>query len=444
MTGQALRAVSLFSNCGAGDLGYRRAGFRFDVMAELDPRRLEVALLNHPGADGIPGDLRDTWPQAVQAWRQARGDERPALLAACPPCQGMSSARSGRGKEADADAGSRDKRNLLVAVIAECARDLKPRAVVVENVPAFLRRQVRHPDSGEPVSAARLLADELADDYETFPLATDLARYGVPQTRKRCFLTLVRRDEPGLQWLRDRGRAPYPKPTHGPGLDAPLVTAREALAGLRELDPRDAVAAQDPDDDLHFVPVWDDRRYRMVELIPPDRGGTAWTTAVCDGCDRRDHHQDAAVCVGCGTPLPRPTTLGPDGVLRLVKGFRTSSYTRMHADLPAATVTTASGHMGSDRTLHPWQTRVLSPRECAILQTLPEGFKWGRALRAWGHTNVREMIGEAVPPLFTHQHGRAIVRVLTGKGPAGLLSAADQTARRAAAALTRAPAADSC
>lgn len=32
-----LRAVSLFSNCGAGDVGYRDAGFRFDVMAELDP-----------------------------------------------------------------------------------------------------------------------------------------------------------------------------------------------------------------------------------------------------------------------------------------------------------------------------------------------------------------------------------------------------------------------
>ncbi len=43
------RAVSLFSNCGAGDLGYREAGFKFDVMAELDPRRLEVSLLKSPG-----------------------------------------------------------------------------------------------------------------------------------------------------------------------------------------------------------------------------------------------------------------------------------------------------------------------------------------------------------------------------------------------------------
>src|SRR5258706_15924771 len=60
------RAVSLFSNCGAGDVGYRKAGFRFDVMAELDPRRLGVCLLNHPGATGVSGDLRKTWRKVVK------------------------------------------------------------------------------------------------------------------------------------------------------------------------------------------------------------------------------------------------------------------------------------------------------------------------------------------------------------------------------------------
>ena len=100
-----LRAVSLFSNCGAGDLGYKRAGFRFDVMAELDPRRLEVALLNHEGAHGVPGDLGDTWQTVITEYRATAGNIRPSLLAACPPCQGMSSARGNRGKEDDAVAG---------------------------------------------------------------------------------------------------------------------------------------------------------------------------------------------------------------------------------------------------------------------------------------------------------------------------------------------------
>lgn len=68
-----LRAVSLFSNCGAGGVGYREAGFRFDVMAELDPRRLDVCLLNHPGAEGVPGDLRKTWQTVIKNTAPARG-----------------------------------------------------------------------------------------------------------------------------------------------------------------------------------------------------------------------------------------------------------------------------------------------------------------------------------------------------------------------------------
>ena len=39
-----LDSISLFSNCGAGDVGFARAGFRFRVLAEIDERRLDVAL----------------------------------------------------------------------------------------------------------------------------------------------------------------------------------------------------------------------------------------------------------------------------------------------------------------------------------------------------------------------------------------------------------------
>jgi DNA (cytosine-5)-methyltransferase 1 len=153
VSSSGLPAVSLFSNCGAGDLGYSRAGFEFDVMAELDPRRLSIASLNLPDAATVPGDLRETWPRVVEQYQGRRGSTPPALLAACPPCQGISSARGGRGHGNDPDAGSRDARNLLVGVIAKVTHALAPRIVVVENVPAFLTRVVRHPKTGAPISA---------------------------------------------------------------------------------------------------------------------------------------------------------------------------------------------------------------------------------------------------------------------------------------------------
>ena len=77
----------------------------------------------------------------------------------------MSSARGSRGHENDADAGSRDARNLLVEVIADVAREVEPRIVVVENVPAFLPRLVIDPHTSEPISAAALLIRLLGNRY---------------------------------------------------------------------------------------------------------------------------------------------------------------------------------------------------------------------------------------------------------------------------------------
>jgi DNA (cytosine-5)-methyltransferase 1 len=430
-----MRAVSLFSNCGAGDLGYHEAGFRFDVMAELDPRRLEVCLLNHPEADGVPGDLRTTWPEVVKRYREKAGRMRPALLAACPPCQGMSSARSGRGLGDDADAGSKDARNLLVVVIAKVAKALQPQFIVVENVPQFLTRKIRHPETNEPVSAASLLVSLLADKYQVFPILTDLADYGVPQTRKRTFLTFIRRNIINLHTITARGVAPYPKPTHaldhgGPG----PVILRDALEEL-ELPSLDAQSAQQAisaiGDGLHTIPIWPEQRYAMVAAIPPNSGASAWENNSCKQCGVVSVGEEDVLCPVCNEPLLRPVVQNNDGTYRFVTGFRSSSYRRMSPERPAATITTASGHLGSDLTIHPFENRVLSTLECARLQTFPTNFKWGGALKKWGHTNIRDMIGEAVPPRFTELHGNVLIEILSRRLTMDLMAITDPRYRNA-------------
>lgn len=423
-------AVSLFSNCGAGDSGYARAGFSFQVMAELDERRLAVAIRNHSGATPIPGDLRATWPQVVNVYRSRAGDLRPALLAACPPCQGMSSAQSRRGRSEDPDAGSRDIRNLLVEVIASATKALRPRVVVVENVLAFLTRKVRHPTTGAPVSAALWLIEALAEEYTPFPFACDLADYGVPQTRKRAFLTFIHRSERGLATLANRNRAPYPRPTHAVDYGGRPVTLREALAQLGA-GPLDARTPEGAGDGLHSVPVWDDARYALVAAIPPDTGSGAWQNNACLTCGPVAAASEDTTCQRCGGPLARPVIRDGNG-WRFIRGFRASSYTRMRADAPAATITTASGSVGSDKTLHPWENRVLSPAECQHVQTFPDGFDWGDALARLGPTNVRAMIGEAVPPMFTSMHGEVLRGLLDGVPRRAAIVASDGRVRRAA------------
>lgn len=436
-----LRAVSLFSNCGAGDVGYRDAGFRFDVMAELDPRRLEVCLLNHPGAEGVAGDLRSTWGTVVRKYRVRAGQVSPSLLCACPPCQGMSSARSGKGAHDDADAGSKDERNLLVTIVAKVALKLVPSLIVVENVPAFLTRKVHHPKDKKPVSAANYLISSLAKHYVAFPIVTDLCDFGIPQSRNRAFLTFVRKDLPGLKELLRLGRAPFPRATHAAdvGTGHPITLA-EALKsfGLPELDARtEEVASAKGYGGFHSVPVWDARTYAMVSAIPSASGRSAWENETCPRCGTVAILPESVLCSECGSPLLRPIVRDASGSYRLIKGFK-SSYRRMRMDKPAATVTTASGHVGSDNTIHPTQTRLLSPLECSLLQTFPSDFKWGEALAKFGHTNVREMIGEAVPPGFTRMHGQVLHGILRREWERAPMALSDERCVKAWAKLATA------
>ena len=424
-------AVSLFTNCGAGDVGFAKAGFQFEVLAEIDDRRLAVAELNLPGCSLVPGDLRCTWSEVVAAYEDLH-DKPPALLAACPPCQGLSTANARRGMEDDADDGSRDARNLLVVPIAEVATALEPRVIVVENVRAFLTRKVRHPDTGEAVSAAVLLVSLLEKEYVAFPLLSDLADYGVPQTRVRSFITFVRRDEASLQHLEESGAVPYPMPTHAPDHGGEPVSLGDALDSyeLPSLDARSASSARS-DRPLHSVPVWKSKQYRMVAAIPAGSGASAWENDDCPGCDRSGLSRDLACCPTCDAPLLRPHVV-EDGRARLVRGFRRSSYRRLSPNRPAATITTSSNRIGSDRTIHPFENRVLSPVECQRLQTLPEDFEWGEGVERPRSGLVREMIGEAVPPRFTEAHGKVLVHLLENEQPKDLLPRADRRVSDAA------------
>ncbi|MBO0934738.1 DNA cytosine methyltransferase [Fibrella aquatilis] len=415
-----LTAVSLFSNCGAGDVGYRRADFQFEVMAELEPNRLDVCERNHPGTKGVPGDLRTTWQQVVADWHQRQEGNRPDLLCACPPCQGMSSARAGLGAGSDPKKWEVDERNLLVEVVANVVRSLQPRLVVLENVPQFLTRLVKHPDTDDGISAPNLLLERIGVDYAAFPVVVDMADYGVPQTRKRTFITLVRRDEPCLVLLNQSRKIPFPIPTHegDKRISFGQFFTQYNLSPLNPLRAEEAVDAQDP---LHAVPVWDngvdDRRYAMVQATALN-GGSAWDNKACSiGCNNENEsiNDEMAVCPQCGNPLLRPVVKDKKtGDWRLIQGFRNSSYRRLDERLVASTVTTASAHLGSDINIHPTQNRLLSVRECALLQTFPWDFDWGKTLER-GHLNkIREMIGEAVPPLFTQAHGLVLNNLLEG------------------------------
>jgi len=418
--GDGLPAVSLFSGGGISDLGYEYSGFRFLVHAELDPHRARLCAENFPQSNVVVGDLQRTWQKVVRTY-QTVCRERLAFLSVTPPCQGMSSSNPSRGKVSEPDGKGKNERNLLLLAAVPVIEQLRPLCAVVENVPQILLRTVQLPRHERSQRLVEAFFERL-DGYTMFAGVVQMADYGVPQLRRRSVLVLLDDELPVVGQLLREGILPWPKQTHAEkptdGLAKWITLERWfACRGHRELDARDSEAARDPTDVLHFVPHYDPTRYSWVSQIPPHSGRSAYQNDTCSRCGLRGVESGRLRCPSCHTIMVnRPHVRDDNGRLRLIRGFK-SSYRRMRSDRPAPTVTTASSHLGSDYKIHPWENRVLSPRECIELQTIPQSYSWEWAVSNGYYYMVREAVGEAIPPWFTYSHGRVLKSLLSGTVP---------------------------
>lgn len=407
-TQRRLTAVSLYSGAGLSDWGYQAAGFRFVVQLELNEYRAGIGRENFSGSEWIVGDIRKRWKDVITAYR--RRTKRPLdLIVATPPCQGMSSSNPSRGKRSSKKATKHEERNSLILAIAPIVKKLRPRLVVAENVRQILTLHIKKRATKKRV--VDLLRDKLAG-YTVFTGVVDVADYGIPQSRKRAVIVAVRNDEPWLAELLQREKLPWPRGTHGTQ-SRPHVSLATWLrkAKYESLDAKSSkrAAGSDP---LHFVPHYDADRYLQIKCIPKNSGKSAYDNSKCPGCSYSAVPMGRIRCPKCSGLMRNRPYVMVKGKPRLIAGFD-SSYRRMRADKPAATITTNSSHVGSDFKIHPFENRVLSALECADLQTVPRNYQWQRPLKDKRTYLIRNVIGEAFPPYFTFLHGCVLSGLLS-------------------------------
>jgi len=99
------------------------------------------------------------------------------LLAGCPPCQGFSRMTTLNGRRS-----SNDPRNDLIFQFLRFVRGLRPKAVMMENVPEFSRDQ-RIEDVVTELESMGYICNRSV---------LDAADYGVPQRRRRFILVAGR------------------------------------------------------------------------------------------------------------------------------------------------------------------------------------------------------------------------------------------------------------
>ena len=189
-------AVSAFSGAGGTSLGLSASGYRELLAIEWDARACQVFRANFPAIPVYEGDITALDPRSLTL--PSGGLD---LLAASPPCQGVS--MTGLRREAD-------PRNQLLARGDPARGRLAARAIVIENVPGLVRGAMR--------AIFRQICAALRElGYQVEARLVDASQLGVPQARVRVFIVAVRCD---------LATAPaFPAPRTRP------VTVREAWKG---------------------------------------------------------------------------------------------------------------------------------------------------------------------------------------------------------------------
>lgn len=176
-------AVDLFSGVGGLTCGLRDAGFEVVGAIELDDLAAEGYRLNHPSVKLLQKDIREV--RVAEFMREVDIDPGELdLLAGCPPCQAFSTLRSLNGGRRVRDKMSRD----LILEFMRFVRGLKPKAIMLENVPR-LRKDKR-------LDAVRRELHQLG--YHVICDVLNAADYGVPQRRRRMILIASLQGEPAF------------------------------------------------------------------------------------------------------------------------------------------------------------------------------------------------------------------------------------------------------
>mgnify|MGYP001777391414 FL=1 len=260
------------------------------------------------------------------------------------PCQAFSYAGKGAGFE--------DTRGTLFFQLARAVKEIQPKVFLGENV-----RGLAVHDNGRTLQVIRNTIKELGYTLVE-PRVLKAIGYQVPQKRERLFLIAIRND------YAEKAVFKWPDPYKR------VMTLRDAFfAG--ELYPTDV-----PESPHQKYPA---RKQKIMEMIP-------------EGGDWRD--------------LPEIIQKEYMGASFYLGGGKTGMARRLSMDEPSLTLTCAPAQKQTER-CHPTETRPLSVREYARIQTFPDDWEFAGTLSA-----QYKQIGNAVPVNLAWAVGRSVMRLM--------------------------------
>ncbi|WP_273981476.1 DNA (cytosine-5-)-methyltransferase [Vibrio parahaemolyticus] len=246
--------------------------------------------------------------------------------------------------------GFEDTRGTLFYQFARAIKEVEPDAFIMENVKGLATH-----DKGRTLKTMVSVLEDLGYNVEA-PKVLNAFHYGIPQKRERLFIVGFRED------LKIQFKWPAKNP------DIKVVSDALCSGSLYPIDVPESIGQKYPK-----------KAHGVFELIP-------------EGGNWRD--------------LPDAIKIEVMGASLFNGGGNSGTFKRLAMDRPSPTLTCSPAQKQTGR-CHPIETRPLSVREYARIQSFPDHWDFKGTMGA-----QYRQIGNAVPPKLSEVLGESIVKAI--------------------------------
>ena len=363
------KIIDLFCGAGGFSLGFINEGYKVELSNDIEPVAIETYKFNHPDIHTskiLSGDIKEI----VNNINKHLDTDIDVIIGG-PPCQSFSSANQQRVID--------DPRNILYTYYVKAVKKVQPKFILMENVRGMIK-----------------VADQVVEDfnrvgYDVEYKLFDSSDFSVAQKRVRLLYIGINREYAKKHRL---------TPTQL------MQEVEEELRNSKSFVLEDALEQIKP---LHCPTV-----KNMTEIDSEKSGkkidintyGSNTYLNLINGKRKQEFvfNHKARYCNEVNEKIYETLKQGADATCDSIKDIMPYShrnhvfkdkYFKLYADRPSRTIT---AHMKMDchSHIHPTQTRSLTPREAARVQSFPDDYLF---LGAYLKTYMQ--IGNAVPPLMS-------------------------------------------
>ena len=400
--------IDIFAGCGGLSYGLMAAGWDGLFAIERDANAFASLNENLIRQDAPKKFSWPKWlPKAPHGIDEVLVSHRESLLAlrnkvdllaGGPPCQGFSSA----GRRV-----ANDPRNHLTSSYLEFVNLVQPKIVLIENVKGIAIDFDDEESEDGKVNYARKIIQALSVEYNVSAEVLDTSTFGVPQKRKRFFIIGLRKDAKfhnkdtpfsviervRLGFLASKGLSvPVAAKSAISDLEVGRNGTRQSAdsAGFQEIAYKGPLTSYQ-----RLMNVGVGKHVTDTRLARHNAEITSRFEKIIQLC-----HADGRLNV----------SISPE--LRASFGLKKCAIRVLDPDGPSPTITSMP-----DDLIHYRESRTLTVRENARLQSFPDSFVFKGKYTTGGDRRKREVprftqVANAVPPLVAEAIGLALIGYL--------------------------------